>query len=97
MWELNVPLLPGTLTMYNSNGSCVFCVGFRGYAGGFEAMVVIDDNERASTGPGIGFDGMDNEGESSTSPELALAISEGGSSKGVGGWLHSSVPVGGDK
>lgn len=47
----NLPLLPGTLTIYNSNGSSFFCVGFRGYDGGFDAMPVIDDSERASTGP----------------------------------------------
>ena len=47
----DLPLLPGTLTIYNSNGSSFFCVGFRGYDGGFDAMPVIDDSERASTGP----------------------------------------------
>ena len=47
----HLPLLPGTLTIYSSSGSSFFCVGFRGYAGGFDAMVVTDDSERASTGP----------------------------------------------
>jgi hypothetical protein len=26
----DVPLLPGTLTIYRTRGSCFFCVGFRG-------------------------------------------------------------------
>ena len=47
----HLPLLPGTLTIYSSSGSSFFWVGFRGYAGGLDAIVVTDDSERASTGP----------------------------------------------
>lgn len=41
--------------MYRTSGSSGFCVGFLGYAGGFEARLTMDPSERASTGaPSIG-------------------------------------------
>lgn len=36
--------------MYSSTRSSFACVGFRGYAGGFAAIDVIEDRDRASTG-----------------------------------------------
>lgn len=36
--------------MYSSTRSSFACVGFRGYAGGFAAIGVIEDRDRASTG-----------------------------------------------
>lgn len=44
------PLLPGTLTIYSSMRSSRGCAGLRGYAGGFAAIEVMEDNDRASTG-----------------------------------------------
>ena len=37
--------------MYRTNGSSFSWVGLRGYAGGFDAIAVMDESERASTGP----------------------------------------------
>lgn len=39
--------------MYRTNGSCTFCVGFRGYLGGFAARFVSADSDLASTGDAI--------------------------------------------
>ena len=36
--------------MYSSSRSSLACVGFRGYAGGFAAIAVMEDRDRASTG-----------------------------------------------
>lgn len=75
----NSPLLPGTRTIYSSSGSSFFCVGFRGYAGGFDAMGVMDDRERASTGPWVivfmpWFGGAEDERESPSTATSTLAI-----------------------
>ena len=45
-----LPLLPGTRMIYKTSGSSCSCVGLRGYLGGFDAIDVMLDNERASTG-----------------------------------------------
>jgi hypothetical protein len=44
-----IPLLPGTRAIYSTSCSCLTCVGFLGYAGGFDASAVRDDNDLAST------------------------------------------------
>lgn len=62
-----LPLLPGTRTMYNTNGSRTLCVGFRGYCGGLANNVVNEDRERASTGAVM--DGGTAEGQSEVSKE----------------------------
>lgn len=49
--RLSLPLLPGTRTIYSTSGSSGCWVGLRGYAGGLEAIAVIDDRDLASTGP----------------------------------------------
>lgn len=45
-----VPLLPGTRMIYKTRGSIRSCVGFRGYLGGLDAIDVMPDSDRASTG-----------------------------------------------
>lgn len=54
-------------------------MGFRGYAGGFDAMGVMDDRERASTGPWVivfmpWFGGAEDERESPSTATSTLAI-----------------------
>lgn len=71
------PLLPGTRTMYSTSGSSFFCVGFRGYAGGFEAIAVTPDKERASTGP-LGNPWVGRAAVSPSAPGSALVICQGG-------------------
>jgi len=48
VWD--IPLLPGTRTMYKTRGSRAWCVGFRGYCGGFANKFVREESERASIG-----------------------------------------------
>jgi hypothetical protein len=63
--------------MYSSTRSSFACVGFRGYAGGFAAIDVIEDRDRASTGDeGDAISAM--ERQASTSPQSGMDIAQAG-------------------